>query len=56
MSIDQLKLKSLIKKMAFVRSDLEYHQAEHERRKEIFFKDVDEHIGNTDYVFDVDKA
>ena len=36
----QLKFKSLVKHMSFLKSDLEYHRAEHKKRRDIFYSDL----------------
>ena len=38
----QLKFKSLVKHMSFLKSDLEYHRAEHKKRRDIFYSDLHE--------------
>ena len=36
----QLKFRTLVKQMSFLRSDLEYHRAEHQKRRELFYTDL----------------
>ena len=36
----QLKFRTLVKKISFLKSDLEYHRAEHQKRREIFYSDL----------------
>ena len=56
MSLVQLKFKTLIKKLSYTKSDLEYHRAEHERRKIIFHDELNKYLLDTEYSFSVDKA
>lgn len=37
----QLKFKSLVKKISFLKSNLEYHRAEHQKRRKVFYSDLD---------------
>ena len=56
MSIAQLKFKTLIRKLSFLKTDLEYHRAEHERRRRVFNDEIAKHIETSDYVFSTEKA
>ncbi len=56
MSIDKLRFKSLIRKMSFLKSDLEYHRAEHQRRREVFYSDLQQYIQNSKYIYSESKA
>jgi len=56
MSIENLKFKSLIKKVTFLRADLEFHHAEHQRRRQIFYDDLQEWMENSEYLFSEEKT
>ena len=56
MSIPQLKFRALIHKMSFMKSDLEFHRAEHSRRRQIFYHDLEEYIGDSEYMYSEAKA
>ncbi len=36
----QLKFKTLVKQMSFLKADLEYHKAEHQKRRKLFYSDL----------------
>ena len=36
----QLKFKTLVKQMSFLKADLEYHKAEHQKRRQLFYSDL----------------
>tara|TARA_B100000902_G_C27270551_1_gene896033 strand:+ start:614 stop:1177 length:564 start_codon:yes stop_codon:yes gene_type:complete len=55
-SILQLKFTTLIRKLSFLKSDLEYHRAEHNKRKEIFYDDLNSYIANSKYQYSESKA
>lgn len=42
--------------MSYIKSDLEYHRAEHKKRRQIFNEDVNKFILEADYEFSPDKA
>ena len=42
--------------MSFLKSDLEYHRAEHQRRREVFYSDLQQYIKNSKYVYSESKA
>jgi len=48
MSIPNLRFKSLVKKISFLKSDLEYHKEEHKTRKEVFYEAFNEFMENSD--------
>ena len=50
MDTTQLKFNSLVKKLSFLKSDLEYHKAEFAERKMKFYSDLSEFLQNTKYV------
>ena len=56
MAIVQLRFKSLIRKMSYLKSDLEYHRAEHKKRRQIFHDDLNKFILERNYVFAPEKA
>ena len=56
MSIENLKFKSLIKKITFLRADLDFHRAEHERRRKIFYDELFDWMSNTEYYFSEEKT
>ena len=56
MSIVQLRFKSLVRKMSYIKSDLEYHRAEHLKRRKIFDEAVYKFITEREYVFAPEKA
>lgn len=56
MNIIHLRFKSLIKKMSFMRSDLEYHRAEHENRRKIFYDDVAAFLEDSNFKFSEEKT
>ena len=42
--------------MSFVKADLEFHRAEHQRRKEVFFEDLEKYILDSKYMYSQEKA
>jgi len=56
MSVEQLKFKKLVKELSFLKSDLEYHTAEHKERREIFYKDLEEFLNNSDFQYSEEKT
>lgn len=56
MSTVQLKFEMLIKKLSYVKSDLEFHRSEHQKRKEIFNRDILEYIEDSVYTYSPTKA
>ena len=56
MSTVQLKFEMLIRKLSYVKSDLEFHRAEHQKRREVFEKDVAEYIEASVYTYSRTKA
>lgn len=56
MSVEQLKFKKLVKELSFLKSDLEYHTAEHKERREIFYKDLEEFLNNSDFEYSEEKT
>jgi len=47
MSVSNLRFKSLVKKISFLKSDLEYHREEDEIRKKVFHAAFDEFMENS---------
>lgn len=56
MSVEQLKFKKLVKELSFLKSDLEYHTAEHKERREIFYKEFEEFLKNSDFEYSIEKT
>jgi len=56
MSTNQLKFEMLIKKLSYTKSDLEFHRAEHQKRREIFNKDIAVYIEDSEYMYSEAKA
>ena len=46
MSASKLKFRRLVKKLSYLKSDLEYHKFEHKERREIFYADFAEFMEN----------
>ncbi len=42
----QLKFRTLVKKISFLKSDLEYHRAEHKKRRKVFYSDLDKFMAS----------
>ena len=51
----QLKFKSLVKHISFLKSDLEYHRAEHKKRREIFYSDLSVFMNSENFVTSEEK-
>ena len=45
----QLKFRALVKQISFLRSDLEYHRAEHQKRRKIFYADLQVFMENGEF-------
>jgi hypothetical protein len=52
----QLKFETIVHKMAFIKADLKYHKHEHQKRREIFFKDLHDYIRIRDLEFSEEKT
>ena len=56
MSASKLKFRRLVKKLSYLKSDLEYHKFEHKERREIFYADFAEFMeNNKSYVYSEEK-
>lgn len=45
----QLKFRALVKQMSFLKSDLEYHRAEHQKRRKVFYADLQVFMENAEF-------
>ena len=45
----QLKFKSLVKHISFLKSDLEYHRAEHKKRRDIFYSELNKFMHSENF-------
>ena len=52
----QLKFRTLVKQISFLRSDLEYHKAEHLKRDEIFYADLFEFMRHENFEISDEKT
>ena len=56
MSVEGLRFKRLVKELSFLKSDLEYHSAEHEARRVIFYEDLEEFVENSEFEYSEQKT
>ena len=56
MSVEGLRFKRLVKELSFLKSDMEYHSAEFEERKILFYKDYEKFLEESDYEFSEEKT
>jgi hypothetical protein len=56
MSVEGLRFKRLVKELSFLKSDLEYHSAEHKQRRDIFYEDLEEFLKTSEFVFSEQKT
>ena len=55
MSNIQLKFEMIVRKIAFVKADLQYHKVEHSRRRQIFYDDLQDYVKNRKFEFSEEK-
>ena len=56
MSVEGLRFKRLVKELSFLKSDLEYHKAEHVLRRALFYEDLEKFMEETEFVFSEEKT
>ena len=56
MSVEGLRFKRLVKELSFLKSDLEYHTAEHAARRVVFYEDLEEFMENSKYEYSEQKT
>lgn len=52
----QLQFKSLVKKLSYIKSDLEYHRAEHISRRQQFYDDLQEFMEDSTFEYSEEKT
>ena len=56
MSVEDLRFKRLVKELSFLKSDLEYHRAEHVVRRALFYEDFEKYLKESDFEFSEEKT
>ena len=56
MSVEGLRFKRLVKELSFLKSDLDYHTAEFEERKILFYKDYEKFLEESEFEFSEEKT
>lgn len=56
MSVEGLRFKRLVKELSFLKSDLEYHSAEHAQRRIMFYEDYEKFLEESEYEFSEEKT
>jgi hypothetical protein len=56
MSVEDLRFKRLVKELSFLKSDLEYHRAEHTIRRDLFYEDYEKYLDESDFEFSEEKT
>ena len=56
MSLEGLRFKRLVKELSFIKSDLEYHTAEHQERRSIFYEDLEKFLEDSEFKFSEQKT
>tara|TARA_R110002153_G_scaffold32649_4_gene98723 strand:- start:1841 stop:2410 length:570 start_codon:yes stop_codon:yes gene_type:complete len=56
MSTKGLNFTRLVRELSFLKSDIEYHRAEHTVRRALFYDDLEKFIEETEFVFSEEKT
>ena len=56
MSVEGLLFKRLVKELSFLKSDLEYHSAEHAARRVIFYEDLEKFMEDSEFEYSEQKT
>lgn len=56
MSVEGLRFKRLVKELSFLKSDLEYHRAEHVLRRALFYEDLEKFLEETEFTYSEEKT
>ncbi len=51
MSVEDLRFKRLVKELSFLKSDLEYHSAEHAARRVVFYEDLEDFMKKSEFQY-----
>jgi len=56
MSVEGLRFKRLVRELSFLKSDLEYHTAEHAVRRVVFYEDFEKFLEESSFEFSEEKT